>query len=172
MIERLKKLRATKGQFANHSELSRCLKSDNSLRQEIDALSHAFLNKKVSGCSNCYSDAYFELITLSIDKVMDKSIFELKRGALLYGDESIGIEKYTTQANITDELALYHLKTKPSCMKLFAKLPENWEEMVEAYELPTNEQKPEKKKRAARPKKEENPEPPTNEQKPETEQPE
>ena len=162
MIERLKKLQATRGQFANHSELSRCLKSDDSLRREIDALSRAFLNKKVSGCSNCYTDAYFELITLSIDKAMGKSIFELKRGKLLRDVVNFDVSKNMTQANITDDLALYHLSTNPGCAKFFAVLPDNWEELVEAYNPdtygaeshtpPGTDEKPPKEKKEKTPK--------------------
>ena len=112
MIERLKALQADKGQFSNSRELTKSLKTNQALRNEIKTLSRAFLHKEVSGCNNCYFDVYMELINLSTEKVMKESQFELKRGKLLRDIVNFDISKNMTQGNITDELALYHLKTK------------------------------------------------------------
>jgi hypothetical protein len=141
MIERLKQLQSTGGQFANIGNLSSELITNYALRKEIETLSKAFLNREVSGCKNCYADAYMELITLSIEKAMVKqaSKFELIRGKLLRDIINMDVSKNMTQANITDELSLYHLKTNPECVKFFAKLPNDWEALVEAYLIPGTE---------------------------------
>ena len=139
MIERLKILQANKGQFSNGRELTESLKNNQALRNEVKTLSKAFLHKEVSGCNNCYFDAYMELIKLNIEKIMTKQEcqFELKRGKLLRDAVNLDVSKNMTQANITDELALYHLKTNPSCAKFFSTLPEDWEKQVKDFALDT-----------------------------------
>ena len=42
-----------------------------------------------------------------------------------------------TQANISNELALYHLKTTPYCEEYFEELPADWKEQVEAFDPET-----------------------------------
>ena len=67
------------------------------------------------GCSTCYVEAIFK-IRNKMTQVQSK--FRLKPGALLrsFGDES----KTCTNANLTDELAEYHLRTNPGCIRLFS----------------------------------------------------
>ena len=52
--------------------------------------------------------------------------------------------KMATHHNLTDELALYHLRTNPKSIRLFSKYPENWQELAEAEAepQPTNEDAP------------------------------
>lgn len=52
--------------------------------------------------------------------------------------------KMATHHNLTDELALYHLRTNPKSIRLFSKYPENWQELAEAEAEPatTNEEAP------------------------------
>lgn len=147
MIERLKILKTSKGQFANNSELSERLKNDEALRKEVETLSRAFLNKTVSGCNNCYADAYYELINLDIQKAMDKEKcqFKLRAGALLR-DINGDIGKNMTQANITDDLSLYHLKTNPNNKRLFHTLPESLDKLLEEFKLPEGAKVIEEKK--------------------------
>ena len=67
---------------------------------------------------------------------MKNRLFELKAGALLIDVERGDNSKMATQHNLTDELALYHLRTNPKCIRLFTKYPDNWQEMVkEAQEV-------------------------------------
>lgn len=141
MIERLKILQANKKQFANGSELFNACKTDSTLRNEIEVLAKHYLSKSVSGCSNCYSDAYFELINLKIEKAMAKDTcnFKLRTGALLHDAVNFDNDLLCSNANISDELALYHLKTNPNCRKFFEKVPENVDELIEAYKLPGEE---------------------------------
>ena len=42
--------------------------------------------------------------------------------------------------NITDELAVYHLRTNPKCIKYFSRYPENWQELVAASSKKTKPQ--------------------------------
>lgn len=141
MLDRLLTLQRTKGQFANGGELSKALDTDHVLRNEINLLTKVFLNRTLSGCNSCYMDAYFELLTVSQEKALQimetKDMnFTLRAGALLmdYDDMS----KNMTNANISMDLSLYHLRKNPSCRKLFTKLPENIDQLIAG----TNEQKP------------------------------
>ena len=138
MIERLITLQENRKQFANSDELFNCLKTDTALRNEIETLSKVFFRKTVSGCSNCYFDAYIQLISLKIEIAMEKlkCVFMLLAGALLQDCLNQNIDLACSNANITDDLALYHLKTNPNCIGLFQTLPDNLEELLADYKLP------------------------------------
>jgi hypothetical protein len=138
MIERLTLLQANKGQFAKGGELSKACKTDAALRHEIEVLAKHYLSKSVSGCSNCYFDAYFELINLKLETAMSKDTckFKLKAGALLQDVVNYDNGLLCSNANITDDLALYHLKTNKNAAKYFQELPENVDELIETYQLP------------------------------------
>lgn len=150
MIQRLIKFQANKGQFANGSELFNACKSDKNLRSEIETLSKYFLNRSVSGCQNCYMDAYIELSNLNIQKVMEKQKcdFKLRAGALLRDVAGRDPKKNCTNANITNELALHHLKTNPGCRKYFEKVPEDLSERLKSYLLPAEKEIKAKQKAA------------------------
>lgn len=139
MIGRLKHLQANKAKFGTGADLSLACKKDNDFRREIEELTEHFLHRNVSGCSNCYMDAYLELINLKIDLIMEvvTTDFKLSHGVLLRDVVNSDISKNMTVHNTTDELALYHLKTNPDCAELFAELPEDWQERVEAFDLET-----------------------------------
>ena len=135
MIERLKALQSGKGQFTGGGKLSEYLKTNKALRKEIEQLSKVFLYKEVRGCGNCYADAYLELTSLNLEKVK-KSMeckFKLRKGALLRDVINHDMKLLCTQANITDELALYHLRTNPNCKKFFELLPDNLDELLAQF---------------------------------------
>ncbi len=78
-------------------------------------------------CSNCVSDAYFELYNLwKRDQQHFEDLYNcqyrLRGGVLLqaFGDKS----KNCTNKNLTNELAEYHLRFNPGCRKLFERIPE------------------------------------------------
>lgn len=121
-IDRLVELQRNRKQYENGAALDFALRNDNVLRGEIDFLAEKFLNKKIAGCINCYTDAYFELLTLDKKMAIEKQkcVFRLRAGALIKdinGDRS----KMMSNHNITNELALYHLRTNPQCWKFFDK---------------------------------------------------
>jgi len=70
------------------------------------------------GCKTCMVEAIFT-IQHFMERVPCKYV--LKPGALLraFGDES----KTCTNKNLTNELAEYHLRTNPGCVKLFSVIP-------------------------------------------------
>jgi hypothetical protein len=140
MIERLILLKTRK--FSGAAELRDVLKSDNSLRQEIETLSKHFLGRSVSGCGNCYFDRYMELVNI---KKMEESTFKIRAGTVLYDPVNQDADKILTANNCTDELALYHLKHNPGCRKHFYQLPDNLGELIEnlgnpKLEEPLNEE--------------------------------
>lgn len=121
-----------RGQFANESKLVDAIRTNDELRNEIEALSEHFLGRKVSGCPRCYGDAYIQLIHLSKTKIMviENCKFHLRAGALLRDVENFDTSKNMTNANISNDLALYHLRTNPSCRELFDALPDNVDELI------------------------------------------
>ena len=134
LIERLENLKSTRKQFGNSAELFSFINENVNFKNEIVSLSKHFLHRTVGvgGCSNCVYDAYFELITL---KNYTMSKYKLRSGALLRdinGDSS----KMLSNANMTDELAEYHLRTNPKCIKFFEIMPPITE--VVAVEDPIN----------------------------------
>lgn len=60
---------------------------------------------------------------------MQNTEFELRYGAVLI-DPQGDAKKTATAANLTDELALYHLRTHPNCIKSFIRFPKNWEQLA------------------------------------------
>ena len=129
MIEKLFLLKSKK--FNNANELRDALKNDNQLKHEVEVLAKHFLGRSVSGCGNCFEDAYWELINI---KNMEEKKFKVKAGAVLYDPVNKAVDKILTAANCTDELALYHLKHNPNCKKYFSVLPEDVDELVENFE--------------------------------------
>ena len=61
---------------------------------------------------------------------MKNSLFELKEGVILYDVVNHDTSKNAVRQNLTDELALYHLRTNPDYIKHFTKYPENWYELA------------------------------------------
>ncbi|MCL1936818.1 MAG: hypothetical protein FWF52_00275 [Candidatus Azobacteroides sp.] len=147
MIERLEALKSKK--FSNATELRNALKNDSQLRNEVEALSKYFLGRSVSGCGNCFFDAYMELINRK--KMEEKSKFQLPRGIVLYDPINKDANKILTAANCTDELALYHLKYNPNCRKYFSGLPENIDELIAAFDC-SNEPEAVKERKQREPK--------------------
>jgi len=102
-------------------------------------------------CGTCYIEAL-----IKIKRTMEKSQsrYQLKPGALLeaFGD----VSKTCTNDSLTDELAEWHLKNNPGCIKWFSKVPSAKElaaeakaeaKFKEAKEQAAEEKKADKKKR-------------------------
>jgi hypothetical protein len=100
----------------------------NNTERLYESIYHAKLNKS---CSNCWFDAYILIMRTNLEKLkaMQEKEFDLRAGVVLvdpYGDP----KKTVTQRNLTDELALYHLRVNPSCIKWFSIYPNNWEQLA------------------------------------------
>lgn len=92
---------------------------------------------------NCWADAFILLMRIKPEtyNAMENRLFDLKAGALLTCSDST---KSCSRHNITDELALFHLRINPKCIRLFSRYPDNWEELanprnVEEAQQPTEE---------------------------------
>lgn len=129
-------IQALRPLFNDGRSLHERVQQDGELQREISELARHYLGREVRGCSNCYSDALFELLTLNIERAMQKEEckFKLRGGKLLLDAVNGDVSKAMTQANISDELALYHLKTNPYCEEYFEELPTDWKEQVEAFD--------------------------------------
>ena len=132
-------IQALRPLFNDWRSLHERVQQDGELQREISELARHYLGREVRGCNNCYSDALFELLTLNIERAMQKEEckFKLRGGKLLLDAVNGDVSKAMTQANISDELALYHLKTNPYCEEYFEELPADWKEQVEAFDIDT-----------------------------------
>lgn len=135
MIERLLLFQQSKSLFTTGESLQEACTNDVDLKKEIESLALYFFKRTVSGCRNCYMDAYLELINLNTDKIMtqEESKFKLRHGVLLRDTVNHDISLNATVHNLTDELALYHLSTNPDSREYFEELPDNVDELVEKY---------------------------------------
>lgn len=131
----LAEYRSTYGGLTD-KEVRRLIHEDTGFRAATEDLYegvyHAPLNK---GCTECWHDAYVLLMRSDISKLteMQERQFELKAGALLIDVVAYDNAKMATRVNLTDELALYHLSTNPSCIGKFSKYPANWQELAGQY---------------------------------------
>lgn len=112
-------------------ELREKIKHEHAFRQELERLYVRATGLKLNkSCSDCWMDAYIVLMTIKQITTMQEKNFELKAGALLIDVVNHDNAKLCTRHNLTEELALYHLKTNPACRKKFSKLPDNIEELL------------------------------------------
>lgn len=140
-MEALEQFRAAYGGLSS-AEVRKLIKEDAAFKSELARLYRTTFRKHLNtDCGNCWLDAFVLLMRTSKQKLqaMKERRFELKAGALLVDVVSGDNAKMATHHNLTDELALYHLRTNPKCIKLFAKYPAEWEELIKES---TEEQKP------------------------------
>lgn len=109
------------------------IREDAEFRKLLESLYERYFHRKLNkGCTSCWLDAFVLLMrfdTMKL-KIMAERKFELKAGALLIDVKAGRNDLMATHHNLTDELALYHLRTNPKCIKRFSKYPANWEELV------------------------------------------
>lgn len=101
-------------------------------KQEIEALYGEVIDKKFvrTSCNDCYRDAVIEMSVYlrKNGKMKEKSNYRLKNGVLL--QMGFGSSDFYTNANLTDEIAESYLAKYPENVNYFAKLPEDWKELV------------------------------------------
>ena len=100
-------------------------------RTETEKLYRSIYHKPLNkSCGDCWIDAYILIMRgdqIKLQAMMNKR-YNLRAGAVLVDPKDP--TKTATMNNITDELAIYHLRIHPTCKRLFSLLPENWEEEV------------------------------------------
>ena len=146
IMEALEQFRKSYGGLTT-SQVRTLIKEDAGFRNTLASLYRQCFHKHLNtGCSNCWLDAFVMLrrLTKQTFEDMKNRLFELKAGALLVDVINGDNAKMATHHNLTDELALYHLRTNPKSIRLFSKYPENWQELAEAEAepQPTNEAEP------------------------------
>ena len=121
------------------------IKESAEFRTRLESLYYEAFHKRMNQkCTSCWLDAFVVLMRYDINKIasMAERQFELKAGALLLDGVKGDNDLMASHHNLTDELALYHLRTNPKCIRLFAKYPENWQALAndeEAAEEESNE---------------------------------
>ena len=138
IMEALEQFRKSYGGLTT-SQVRTLIKEDAGFRNTLASLYRQCFHKHLNtGCSNCWLDAFVMLrrLTKQTFEDMKNRLFELKAGALLVDVINGDNAKMATHHNLTDELALYHLRTNPKSIRLFSKYPENWQELAEAEAEP------------------------------------
>lgn len=133
----MKALEQFRSEFSSHSsaQVRELIRTDGQFRQRLETLYESVFHKKLNkGCASCWLDAFVLLRSKSIEKLttMAKRQFELKAGVLLRDVVNHDDALLATHHNLTDELAIYHLRTNPNCKSKFSKLPSDWERRVAA----------------------------------------
>lgn len=109
------------------------IKESAEFRTRLESLYYEAFHKRMNQkCTSCWLDAFVVLMRYDINKIasMANRQFELKAGALLIDVVKGDNDLMASHHNLTDELALYHLRTNPKCIRLFAKYPDNWQELA------------------------------------------
>lgn len=127
-------IEAYKEQYKGMSaaEVRSLISSSKEFRDETERLYVSIYHQKLNkSCGDCWMDAYILIMKENPEKLkaMASKRFNLRAGAVLtdpYGDS----EKTITHHNVTDELALYHLRTHPDCIKMFSEYPDDWEKLA------------------------------------------
>lgn len=129
MIDKLITFQEANGGLTDWARFASRYNTDNVFKATISSLAKCFLNLQLTTCSSCFFDAYIRLMLLKKEHAMKKlnCDFELRAGALLQGER---IELNMTNVNISNELALYHIRRNPNCKKLFRKLPANLDALL------------------------------------------
>ena len=82
------------------------------------------------GCSNCYQDAALEIIITHKRKGMirQETKFFLKKGCVLVNPTSD--LPVVSNSNLTDDLAIAHLRARPKMIRYFEVYPDNLQELL------------------------------------------
>ena len=106
--------------------------TSNAFRSETEALYVKYFRQSLNkACGDCWIDAYVLLMRTDMKKMEERAArqFELRAGAVLIAPNG-DVTKMCNRNSMTDELALYHLRTHPACIELFSRYPHNWEKLV------------------------------------------
>lgn len=99
-------------------------------RSAIETLYNKVCGKPIrrSGCSDCYRDAYIEVVTTlkRLGTMPTISNYVLKAGVVL--SDGFGSSNFYTLSNIPDDVAEKHLALYPNDIDLFERTPSDWEE--------------------------------------------
>lgn len=98
-------------------------------RSVIENLYNKVCGKPIrrSGCSDCYRDAYIEIVTTlkRLGTMPTTPNYVLKAGVVL--SDGFGSSNFYTLSNIPDEVAEKHLAQYPNDIELFERTPSDWE---------------------------------------------
>lgn len=101
-------------------------------RSAIENLYNRVCGKPIrrNGCSDCYRDAYIEVVTTlkRLGTMPTISNYVLKAGAVLH---EFGSSDFYTLGNCPDEFAEKWLGKHPEDEGLFEKMPSDWKERVQ-----------------------------------------
>ena len=101
-------------------------------RGAIESLYNKVCGKPIrrSGCSDCYRDAYIEVITTlkRLGTMPTTPNYVLKAGVVL--SDGFGSSNFYTLSNIPDDVAEKHLAQYPEDIDQFERTPSDWEARV------------------------------------------
>lgn len=103
-------------------------------RAFLDKVHYELYDREITntGCSDCYRDAYLQIILkLRQEKAMPKKTeYKLKAGAVI---SFFGCSIAYTNANLTDDVAERYLSMNTDNAKMFAELPDDWKTRVVSH---------------------------------------
>lgn len=126
----------------SNAEVTDLIRSSAAFRNDLSYLAKIYLRQEVSGCNTCYFDAYVKLMLKNPMEQPKKLLFDMPAGKLI--KDIKGTRLTISRANITNELALYHIKTNPICISRFSKVPANLKDLLARFDTETMTLKDEK----------------------------
>ena len=108
-------------------------------RGTIENLYNSICMKPIrrNGCSDCYRDAYIEIVTTlkRLGKMPKTPLYVLKAGVVLH---DFGSADFYTLGNIPEEYAEKRLGKRPDDIKYFEQYPADWKERAQKSLLGTD----------------------------------
>ena len=105
--ERIDALKSRGAVYRTPREITVALASNVEFKNEIKEVYKLIFKRALSGCLNCITDAYYEIVNSKTENMAEKAKakFRLRAGAVLH-DKNFDADKITSNVNITDELSV------------------------------------------------------------------
>lgn len=122
----LSELLLQKNEIGSVADLRNKVSSDPDFKKSLEAIYSEMFGKELNReCPDCWNDAYLAIWS----KMKSDNHFQLRAGAVLTDAEN-GV--VYNQHSISDKYALKHLKQFPESIDLFAVVPSDLDERLEA----------------------------------------
>lgn len=113
------------------ADLSQAVKGSAFRKELQDVYSRYFGRRVETSCVNCWWDAHHLIIVTPLKRMKERlnRQYHLRAGVVL-ADVSENKGAIATEHNLTDEMAMFHLRKHPQSISLFAQFPPDWQEQV------------------------------------------
>lgn len=113
------------------ADLSQAVKGAAFRKELQDVYSRYFGRRVETSCVNCWWDAHHLIIVTPLKRMKERlnRQYHLRAGVVLT-DVSENKGAIATEHNLTDTMAVFHLRKHPQSISLFASYPADWQEQV------------------------------------------